>query len=89
MKLPLADEFNAEMRALTESGACLPLYLAPAEAFSLLSTLQLALRHPKMVGQAAELARKVAEEIEERLCKTPALKEVAAMGWRPECDIKD
>lgn len=86
----LQDEFVKELKALEESGAGMPFVFTPSEAFTLLAVLQLALRHPNLAAKgatAAEFARSLAENIERRLCKTPALQEVASQGWNPELDV--
>lgn len=83
----LQEQFCAEIKALEDSGAGMPYVFRPAEAFCLLAILQLALRHPGCNGQTGEFARAFAENIEKRLCITPALQEVARQGWQPECDV--
>jgi len=80
-------EFTEEVRQLEESGAGMPFVFSPSEAFMLLAILQLALRHPRVDGTTGQFARTLAENIEGRLCKTPALKEVARQGWQPEHDV--
>jgi hypothetical protein len=89
-ELPLQAQFVEEITALEESGAGMPFIFKPSEAFMLLSILQLALRHPAMAQTSptvAEFARALAENIQERLCKTPAMKEIAERGWQQEHDI--
>ena len=81
-------QFMADLVNLEASGAGMPFVFSPSEAFFLLGTLQLALRHPDFAehSKAQEFIRGLAEEIERRIGKTPALRTVAARGWRPECD---
>jgi len=51
-------------------------------AWSLMSQIQLALRHPKNIGPTADLARKTAQRIIDTLAPPgTALREVAEMGW--------
>jgi len=57
------------------------LHMSGASAVCLMGALQLALRHPEFDGQAAVIARYLAKELEERLCRTPGLAEVAKRGW--------
>jgi hypothetical protein len=83
----LQQQFIQEIQTLQDSGAAMPLVFTPSEAFMLLAILQLVLRHPRVDGPTGEFARSFAENIEERLCKTPALKEVARQGWQPEHDV--
>jgi hypothetical protein len=82
----LGSQFEAEMRALIDAGAGLPFVFNPGEAFTLLAVLQLALRHPALDGYPEVFARSLAEEIERRLCVTPALREVARRGWDQKFD---
>ena len=79
-----------DIRKLEESGAGLPLIFRPHEALMLLSLLQLALRHPRVSEQSNvfQFATVLAHDIESRLCKTPALVEMARRGWNPEYDTK-
>jgi hypothetical protein len=83
----LQQRFVQEILELQESGAGMPFVFTPSEAFTLLAILQLVLRHPRIDGPTGEFARSLAENIEERLCKTPALKEVARQGWQLEHDV--
>jgi len=86
----LAEQFTTELVELKKSGARLPLYLDPVQAWQVLAGLQLALRHPgikdSMTGAALE---GIARNIEERLCRqAPAMKEIARRGWLREYDSK-
>jgi hypothetical protein len=83
----LEERFAEEIQALIDSGAGMPFVFDPLEAFMLLGILQLALRHPGMADATGQFARALAENIEQRLCITPAMKEIAQAGWRPECDL--
>jgi hypothetical protein len=83
----LLAAFTAEIRALVDAGAALPFLLNPVDAFTLLSLLQLALRHPTIAGYPRELAVKLARDIEERLGKSPAIHEIARRGWLPSEDV--
>jgi hypothetical protein len=70
--------FESEMGALESMGARMPLTLTPREAWALLMILQNAvlLRLTDTQGDQ-QFARGLAEQIEGRLCKTPAMKERA------------
>jgi hypothetical protein len=83
----LEEAFTAEMRALVESGAGLPFIFDPLEAFTLLGLLQLALRHPKIDGFPREFGQGLAHNIEERIGKTPAIREIARRGWQSSEDV--
>lgn len=79
-----------EIAALEESGAGLPFIFRPSEAYTLLSLLQLALRHPAIqdAEEVAAFARRLARNIEERMGKDhPGLMEMARRGWLVEYDI--
>ncbi len=84
----LQQEFTRELVELENSGAGLPFVYAPSEAWMLLSVLQLALRHPGLQDSSAvhTFARTLAQNIEARLCQTPAMKEVARRGWHTAYD---
>jgi len=80
----LQQEFLAEIRALEESRAGVPFVFRPSEAFYLLALLQLALRHPGVnrdAPGAGKFGYELARNIESRLCRTPAMAEVARQGW--------
>ncbi len=77
----LLEEFAKDMKTFEESGAGMPFVFTPSEAFQLLAIMQLALRHPELKGPTAAFGYKLALSIQDRLCKTPALQEVARRGW--------
>jgi hypothetical protein len=87
----LTDRFTAELTALEQSGAVLPLALRPSEAWYLLAALQLALRHPGMKGGEnqgiAKFIQTLAENIQGRLCRAPVMQEIARRGWIESEDI--
>ena len=80
----LKKRFTEEIVGLEESGAALPFIFSPSEAFSRLSLLQLVLRHPGVDSNApgaGKFAVELARNIQIRLCKSPAMAEVARRGW--------
>jgi len=77
-----------EMRAAQDAGVMLPLHLRPSSAFQLLGILQLALRHPGLSGAVRDFATQLARLIEDQICKTPAMREMARRGWSKEYDRK-
>ena len=87
----LKEQFVAELRALEESGAGLPFLLSPAEAWYLLAAVQLVLRHPGMQhgrnANTAEWLHAFGRNIQERLCQSPAMAQIAEMGWDARTDI--
>jgi hypothetical protein len=83
----LGKAFTEEIRALCESGAGMPFVFDPTEAFALLALLQMVLRHPRIDGFPREFGLKLAQEIEQRISVTPAIREMARRGWREEHDV--
>ena len=80
----LQAAFEKELLALEQSGAGMPFTFKPSEGWYLLGALQLVARHPDLKATAPEVdafVNRLARNIEGRLCKTPAMKEVAARGW--------
>src|SRR5262245_16513800 len=77
-------QFMTDLIELEKSGAGMPFIFTPWQAFFLLGTLQLALRHPELETHYAAhvFITGLAKDIEKRIGKTDALKEVAARGWR-------
>jgi hypothetical protein len=87
----LEKQFAADVVALEQSGAGMPFTFRPSEAWMLLSLLQLALRHPGVSSDTkgvAEFGKALAKNIEGRLCRTPAMQEVARRGWDTRYDEK-
>jgi hypothetical protein len=66
----------------------LGLFFTPAKAFMLIAQLQLALRHPDNVGDTALIARQLAEQLAEFVCREiPEAREVIDRGWQPCYDM--
>jgi hypothetical protein len=84
----LAQLLVDEIRDLTEDGAGLPCIFSAVEAFTLLSLLQLALRHPGLHGYTRDFATRLAKDLESRLSVTPAIRESVRRGWNPEFDTE-
>lgn len=76
-----STEFVNELQRLPD----LQLTMSPAEAFTVLAQLQLALRHPGNEGAARAVAEQVARRIQAHL-KGKTLEQVAEMGWHSEFD---
>src|SRR5262245_18937216 len=87
---PLTDQFAEELAALEESGAVLPLRFKPSEACHLFAFLQLAFRHPDVAAMpgVGAFGKSLAEDIQRRLCKTPAMAEIARRGWDQQNDVE-
>jgi hypothetical protein len=57
-------------------------------ALSIIGSIQLALRHPAYTGPSAELARRIASDLEIWLEQVaPDVAAIASMGWNPDFDI--
>lgn len=78
MKDALAAQFEAELTTLEQTGAVLPLSLRPREAWFLLTVLQ---NSEEAENEALAWAKSLAENIQGRLCKTPAMQKAAERGW--------
>lgn len=75
-----------ELRELATSTTLVQLMIRPAEAWVLLSFLQLALRHPDAASTpSAQLARRMARSLQ-KLVAPPGsvMEEIAERGWRVE-----
>jgi hypothetical protein len=86
----LLAKMTDEMRVMHDSGVILRFALDPVEAFMLLSSLQLALRHPGVFNtQTGNWLRKFAADLQDNLCNgKPALTEVVRRGWQEEYDVQ-
>lgn len=81
----LKRRFGIELEALKDQPFILQ--TDAVTAWSLMSQLQLALRHPKNTGPTADMARKTARKIIDTLAPPgTALREVAEMGWDRKYD---
>ena len=77
----LQERFQAEFFQLLMNSEPVVIHLDRIRAWVVFSNLQLALRHPKNIGPSAEITLEIAQGLEKLLAITPALKEVAALGW--------
>ena len=85
----LEDQFKREFLELCDDVLATPvvLELDLLQAWVLFSQLQVALRHPKNVGEARRIAHAIASELEKKLPMGPAMAEVAKRGWDPQYDV--
>lgn len=58
--------------------------LTAMQAWSVLSSIQLACRHPKFCGPTRQIAEEVARTIQGAIAPSGALAQVAAAGWETE-----
>lgn len=82
----LKDRWKAEFDELVQERDRVILILSPLEAWAVLATIQLALRHPTNTGPTSEIARKVGRLIEEKVATRPVMQIVAERGWNPAYD---
>lgn len=81
----LYERFTKEFCDL-ENHPGVVLQLGAIQAWSLLSTIQLACRHPEFVGPTREMSEAIARQLEEGIAVTPALAIVARRGWDSRFD---
>lgn len=81
----LLEGVERELRGVKE----IELTLNAADAFVLISQLQLALRHPDNQGRSAIIARKIVERLRSVLAQgRPAVEEIIRRGYDPQHDVK-
>lgn len=74
--------FEAALRELEMLSGPVVIELTPAEAWIVLSQLQLALRHPQNTGPSAKIAREIAQRIQAVVARESVLAAVAEAGWQ-------
>jgi hypothetical protein len=78
----LGDCYVAEMKARVLAQENVEITLDVGTAASVFAILQLALRHPGLIGNVAAVhVRVVAAGIQETLSTTPAIAEACRRGW--------
>lgn len=87
MEKELEEQFKKEFKDFYGRDGHIAFVFTRLEAWVLFSQLHLALRHPGNKGPSAEIARKLAHRIQEKVAPSGAMAEVAKMGWREEYDI--
>jgi hypothetical protein len=82
-------QFGEELAALEASGEYLAFTMSPSDAWYLFSLLQVMWRRPEVatLPDIGPFVRKFADQIETRLCKAPAMAEIARRGWNPAQDV--
>ena len=85
----LEQQFAEELAALEADGRYVAFTLSPSDAWYLFSLLQAMWRRPEVAGLPGigPFLRKFAGQIEERLCQTPTMQEVARQGWEAKHDV--
>jgi hypothetical protein len=78
-----------EIQALAETTGHMELALQPSSAFTLASVLQLALRHPGLIGEPERIARLALDRIRAYLNPAPAVQEMLRRGDDPAYDVHD
>jgi len=77
----LEQQFKKEFETLSRRRSIVNLRLSTLEIWVVFSQLQLALRHPQNKGLSADIARKVAYRIQNKIAQNGALAKVAQRGW--------
>jgi hypothetical protein len=81
-----AHQVEADLLALQQS-ASLRLELGGVECFALLSTIQLALRHPDYPFRDREIITAARDALQKYVSVTPHLRRLAEMGNDPQYDV--
>ncbi len=77
----LLDAFKAEFCALASRKETIAVELTPLQMWALLSTVQLACRHPLFRGQTRQLVVEIGRVFQAQVAPSGALAEVAEKGW--------
>lgn len=83
---PLLEKFTEEMRAL-ESEEPIPLDIDRLAIVTIISQIQLALRHPGNNGQSAEDAKEICRQLQTAFEPDSAIAQVIEIGWNPLFDM--
>lgn len=84
----LAAEFLEKLKEL-RNGNPITLLINPLEAWMLLGTLQLVLRHPLNTGPSSQSAKQLAMQIQKAIAAKGVLKLFAEMGWQEKFDYEE
>jgi predicted membrane-bound spermidine synthase len=76
-----------EMTVLVNSTPRIQVELSPLTSWLLLSTIQLALRHPNFPETTRQYVEPFARELQQRVAPSGALAIVAERGWNPDFDV--
>lgn len=86
-ELPNEEEILVDLERLDSSGSRCTLELTPSHALTLLSNLQLALRHPGNIGLGAQVIRGLCDELIGFFdTNSPCLGALARAGDNPTYD---
>ena len=66
----------------------LKIELGPEDALSILATIQWALRPPKNVGRASQIAGEFARRLQDYLSVNDEIKQFCEKGWDSKCDVR-
>jgi hypothetical protein len=81
----LLEAFKKEFAALAK-GPPIAVQLTPVQAWAIMSTIQLACRHPDYSGPTRRIAEEFARALQQVIATSPTLKDVAKKGWHAEFD---
>lgn len=82
----MQDKFKAALAALQQDKQPLRLEMSKFDAWILMSTLQLACRHPQFNGPTRKIAEEIARQIQGAVADSDSLKMLAEMGWHQQFD---
>jgi hypothetical protein len=86
--LPDFEHFSAEF-SLLEFHPGVLLELDGVQAWCLLSSIQLACRHPKFTGPTRQVAEQIGRLLQDAVAPSGALAQLAEAGWNPDFDVEE
>jgi hypothetical protein len=86
MSDPFVEAMARELEELQAQHPVIRVDIPIREAFSLIAELQIALRHPRNVGQARDVARRLKDGLASAFTTCPALSRAIQMGDNPHFD---
>lgn len=89
MTQTIGQQFEQEFSDLIAQRQAIELRISPLEAWCVMAQIQLALRHPNNTGIARMYAEIVARQLQSAIAITPALAQIAEMGWCPTFDVEN
>lgn len=86
---PLPSEADLERDFVTHiiNGPRVRLDLSAHEAFSLMSTMRLALQHPEFPRKVRQQLQRLMDQLQKDLSRTPSLAAVVRAGGDPRYDV--
>ncbi len=82
----LMTQFVKEFKELCDETSEIAVFMQPIQLWSVLSAIQLAMRHPKFPRNTREIVEPVARQIQACVAHGGALAVIAERGWHREWD---